>query len=66
MIGGGYTVYLDGRKGGGTVDDGSIKIVNNQIGTGQWGEFAFYADNPVISGNAQMDVGQRKQRDASK
>ncbi|WP_310424066.1 M10 family metallopeptidase C-terminal domain-containing protein, partial [Mycoplana sp. BE70] len=51
LIGGGYTVYLDGRKGGGTVDDGSIKIVNNQIGTGQWGKFAFYDDNPVVSGN---------------
>ncbi|HUH49205.1 MAG TPA: calcium-binding protein, partial [Mycoplana sp.] len=51
LVGGGYTVYLDGRKGGGTVDDASIKIINNQIGTGQWGKFAFYDDNPVVSGN---------------
>ena len=29
LVGGGYTVYLDGRFGGGTVDDASIQITNN-------------------------------------
>ncbi|WP_374840227.1 M10 family metallopeptidase C-terminal domain-containing protein [Mycoplana ramosa] len=56
LVGGGYTVYLDGRKGGGTVDDASIKIINNQIGTGQWGKFSFYNDNPVVSGNTDLDT----------
>lgn len=56
LVGGGYTVYLDGRFGGGTVDDGSIRITNNQIGNGYWGDFAFYDDNPVVSGNVDLDT----------
>jgi Ca2+-binding RTX toxin-like protein len=56
LVGGGYTVYLDGRKGGGAVDDGSIRIINNQIGDGEWGNFAFYNDRPVVSGNVGLDV----------
>ncbi len=54
LVGGGYTVYLDGRKGGGAVDDASIKITNNQIGDGQWGNFAFYDENPVVYGNTPL------------
>jgi Ca2+-binding RTX toxin-like protein len=56
LVGGGYTVYLDGRKGGGTVDDGSISITNNQIGGGHWGDFAFYDDDPVVYGNVDLDT----------
>ncbi|MCA1442184.1 hypothetical protein I6F07_18605 [Ensifer sp. IC4062] len=51
LVGGGYTVYLDGRKGGGTVDDASISIINNQIGGGHWGDFALYDEQPVMFGN---------------
>ncbi len=51
LYGGGYTVYLDGRKGGGAVDDASIRITNNQIVKGYWGPFAFYDDHPVQTGN---------------
>ncbi|MGI0528190.1 hypothetical protein [Rhizobium giardinii] len=56
LVGGGYTVYLDGRFGGGTVDDASIKITNNQIGGGYYGDFALYDDNPVVSGNTDLDT----------
>ncbi len=56
LSGGGYTVYLDGTKGGGTVDDDSIRFTNNQIGDGQWGDFSLYVDNPVVSGNTDLDT----------
>jgi hypothetical protein len=56
LIGGGYTVYLDGRKGGGVVDDASIRIINNQIGRGRWGDFAFFVDRPVVGGNTGLET----------
>jgi len=51
LFGGGYTIYLDGRKGGGSVDSTSIRIVGNRIGGGLWGSFAFYDSRPVVKGN---------------
>jgi hypothetical protein len=51
LLGGGYTIYLDGRKGGGQVDDASIRIVGNEIGGGRWGDFALYDSKPVVEGN---------------
>ncbi|NMN73128.1 hypothetical protein [Rhizobium sp. 57MFTsu3.2] len=51
LVGGGYTVYLDGRKGGGAVNAASIRIITNEIGAGHWGEFAFYDSKPVVEGN---------------
>lgn len=51
LIGGGYTLYVDGRKGGGTVDDASIRITDNRIGGGRWGSFALYDQKPILSGN---------------
>lgn len=51
LVGGGYTIYLDGRKGGGAVDDASIRIIDNQISGGRWGNFAFYDSQPVVEGN---------------
>ena len=56
LVGGGYTIYLDGRKGGGAVDDASIRITNNQIVEGHWGPFAFYDDHPVQTGNVVNDA----------
>lgn len=52
LVGGGYTIYLDGRKGGGTVDDASIRIIGNQIGGGRWGNFALYDSRPVVERNS--------------
>ncbi|MCR6502415.1 right-handed parallel beta-helix repeat-containing protein [Shinella sp. CPCC 101442] len=51
LFGGGYTIYLDGRKGGGDVDDTSIRITGNQIGGGRWGDFAFYDSRPTLKDN---------------
>lgn len=56
LVGGGYTVYLDDRFNGGAVDDGTIKITNNQIGDGYWGDFALYDNKPVVSGNTGLDT----------
>lgn len=51
LAGGGYTVYLDDRFGGGAVDIGSIRVTRNLLIRGQWGFFAFYGNSPVQSGN---------------
>ncbi|MBP1857402.1 calcium-binding protein [Rhizobium herbae] len=56
LAGGGYTVYLDGRFGGGPVDDSTIKIINNQIGDGAYGDFAFYDNKPIVYGNTDLDT----------
>ncbi len=56
LVGGGYTVYLDGRKGGGVIDDASIRITNNQIGGGRWGNFSLYDEKPVMHGNTSLDM----------
>lgn len=56
LVGGGYTVYLDDRFNGGTVVDSSIKITNNQIGGGYWGDFSLYDNKPVLSGNTDLDT----------
>ncbi|ASY65932.1 hypothetical protein SJ05684_b49500 (plasmid) [Sinorhizobium sojae CCBAU 05684] len=58
LVGGGYTVYLDDRFGGGTVDDASISITNNQIGGGYAGDFALYGNTPVMSGNVDVTIGK--------
>ena len=54
LVGGGYTVYIDGRKGGGTVDNNTIKITNNEIGGGHWGDFSLYDNKPILSGNTGL------------
>ncbi|MBB5537023.1 hypothetical protein [Rhizobium giardinii] len=56
LAGGGYTVYLDDTFGGGAVDDGSIQIINNQVGDGQWGDFSLYGNNPVMYGNTDLNT----------
>lgn len=65
LIGGGYTVYLDGRKSGNAVDDSSIRITNNEIGGGYWGDFAFYINKPVIHGNIGLKESSRRKLGSS-
>ena len=55
LVGGGYTVYLDGRFDGGAVDDRSISITGNRIGGGTWGNFALYGHEPLLKGNTDLD-----------
>ena len=54
LVGGGYVAYVDGRKGGGAVDDSTIRFTNNQIGGGKYGDFSFYDHKPVLSGNTGL------------
>lgn len=56
LRGGGYTIYIDGRFNGGAVIDASIKIINNQIGGGFYGDYAFYDHKPVFYGNTPLDA----------
>lgn len=56
LAGGGYTVYLDARFDGGPVDSSTIRIINNQVGDGQWGDFAIYDSKPVMYGNTDLDT----------
>lgn len=55
LVGGGYTIYIDGRFTGGTVDDASIRIINNQIGGGLYGDYAFFEHQPVLYGNTPLE-----------
>lgn len=55
LVGGGFTIYLDDRFDGGPVDDSTIKIINNQVGGGGYGDYAFYGNNPVFYGNVGLD-----------
>lgn len=56
LVGGGYTVYIDGRFNGGAVIDASIKIINNQVGGGFYGSYAFFDHKPVFYGNTGLDM----------
>jgi hypothetical protein len=55
LVGGGYTIYLDGRFQGGIVNQESIKILNNEIGGGRWGDFAFFIHKPIVRGNIHKE-----------
>lgn len=55
LIGGGYSIYIDGRFEGGAVDDDSIWITDNRIGGGAWGNFALYGHTPQMRGNTDLN-----------
>jgi hypothetical protein len=56
LLGGGYTVYSDGRFTGGPIT--GVQYTNNRIGYGQWG-YALIANNdPVWSGNVDDATGK--------
>ena len=57
LVGGGYTVYLDTRFNGGTVNEASIKISNNKIDSGHYGDFAFFGSHPSVLGNIEVNPG---------
>ncbi len=56
LVGGGYTVYLDARFDGGAVDGSTIKLINNQVGDGAYGDFAIFDSKPIMSGNTDLDT----------
>ena len=49
LVGGDYTIYVDGSAGGGAVSN--ISITNNHLGTGIYGYTDFAGSSPVFTGN---------------
>lgn len=56
LIGGGYTVYSDGRQGSGPIS--GVSFINNRIGRGRWGYTAFSGSKPVWRGNVDDITGR--------
>ncbi|TQF33032.1 right-handed parallel beta-helix repeat-containing protein [Bradyrhizobium sp. UNPA324] len=56
LIGGGYTVYSDGRQGNGPIS--SVSFANNRMGRGRWGYAAFSKNRPVWRGNVDDITGR--------
>jgi hypothetical protein len=49
LVGGGYTVYVDGRSGNRPISN--VTISNNHMGRGHWGIVNFKNTSPVYKGN---------------
>lgn len=56
LIGGGYTVYSDGRQGNGPIS--SVSFTHNRMGRGRWGYSAFSKNRPVWRGNVDDITGR--------
>ncbi len=54
LVGGGYVLYVSSQFSGGPVDNATIKIINNQVGGGYYGDFAFTGTNPINHGNVGL------------
>jgi len=49
LVGGGYTIYVDGQFSGGPIT--GVSITNNHMGRGHWGITNFNKTSPVYTGN---------------
>ena len=56
LVGGAYTIFVDGQFGGGPITD--VKITNNRLGKGQFGYIANTKTSPVLIGNVDSITGQ--------
>ena len=56
LSGGGYTIYVDGRFGEGTVS--GVSITNNRFGSHTFGNWTFELATPVVSGNVDDVTGK--------
>jgi hypothetical protein len=56
LIGGAYTIFVDGQFSGGSVT--GVKITNNRLGKGDFGYLANTQTNPVFTGNVDNITGQ--------
>lgn len=56
LIGGGYTVYSDGRQGSRPIS--GVSFTNNRMGKGRWGYAAFAKNRPVWRGNVDDITGR--------
>lgn len=55
LLGGGYTVYSDGRFKGGPISD--VSFQDNRLGKGQWGYASISQSQPEWSGNVDDLTG---------
>lgn len=60
LFGGGYVLYVDASFDGGPVDNASIRVINNQVGGGYYGNFAFTKSKPVVYGNVALNAAPQK------
>lgn len=49
LVGGGYTIYVDGQFGGGSIS--GVQITNNHMGSGGFGVTNFNKTSPIYTGN---------------
>ncbi|MRK00829.1 hypothetical protein GEV27_04775 [Aeromicrobium sp. S22] len=56
LIGGGYTVYSDGQFSGGPIT--GVSFTNNQLGKGRYGYASIVGNDPVWSGNVDVETGE--------
>lgn len=54
LIGGGYTVYVDGHFNNNPIS--GVSITNNHLGGGRWGNTSFNKTSPIYTGNANDGV----------
>ena len=49
LVGGGYTIYVDGQFGSSSIT--GVSITNNHMGAGRWGITNFNKTSPIYKGN---------------
>jgi hypothetical protein len=54
LVGGGYTIYVDGQFNGGSIT--GVSITDNHMGRGHWGITNFNRTSPVYTGNVNDGV----------
>jgi hypothetical protein len=52
---GGYTVYVDGRSGGGTMQN--VSVINNRFGPHTFGYISIERASPLVEGNVDDATG---------
>ena len=55
-VGGAYTIFVDGRFGGGAIT--GVQLIRNQLGKGRWGYIATNQTSPVLLENFDYITGQ--------
>jgi len=56
LIGGGFTIYVDGQFNSNPISN--VRIVHNHMGRGKWGVTAFNKTAPVFEGNVNDGLMQ--------
>jgi hypothetical protein len=56
LVGGGYSVYSDGKFGGGAIS--GVSFTNNRLGKGRWGYSSFVNNEPIWHNNVDDMTGR--------